>query len=151
MKGRLFIIFSLYISFTLNCNSKFEDSTKEDSMTKEQIFEQLKGLWSTEQAWGGGVYIGFHKTKGGIQLIMNDGPDSISFDKIKLNCNEKKHCIVFESKNPKDSVLEFDLQSRNEIQVKNIKEFKISNHEGSMNSPFESKLFQKGEILKKYE
>ncbi|EKP13891.1 hypothetical protein LEP1GSC128_1338 [Leptospira borgpetersenii str. 200801926] len=48
-------------------------------------------------------------------------------------------------------MLEFDLQSRNEIQVKNIKEFKISNHEGSMNSPFESKLFQKGEILKKYE
>ncbi|WP_154645685.1 hypothetical protein [Leptospira interrogans] len=119
-------------------------------MTKEQVFEQLKGLWSTEQAWGGGVYIGFYQTKEGFQLIMNDGPDSVSFDKIKLNCNEKKHCIVFESKNPKDSILEFDFQSKNEIKLKNIKEFKLLNTSDSMNSPFGSKLFQKGDILKKY-
>ncbi|ULH27591.1 hypothetical protein FH581_000690 [Leptospira weilii] len=148
MKVRLFIIVILYISFTLNCNSKFEDSTKEDPMTKEQIFEQLKGLWSTEQAWGGGVFIRFYQTEKGFQLIMNDGPDSISFDKIELSCDKKRYCIVFETKNP---VLEFDLKSKNEIKLKSIKEFKMSNPNGPMNSPFESTLFQKGDILKKYE
>ncbi|MBW9233796.1 hypothetical protein JQK62_16090 [Leptospira santarosai] len=152
MRARSFIIsFVLYIVFTLNCNSKFKDSAKEMPMTKEQVFEQLKGLWSTEQAWGGGVFIGFYQTKEGYQLIMNDGPDSVSFDKIELSCNEKKHCIVFGSKNQKDPVLEFDLQSKNEIKVGDIKEYKISNSKGSMNSPFESRLFQKGDILKKYE
>lgn len=152
MKVRLFIIiFIFYISFTLNCNSKFEDNTKEDFMTKEQIFERLKGLWSTEQAWGGGVFIRFHQTKKGFQLIMNDGPDSVSFDKIELSCNEKKRCIVFETKSLKNSILEFDFQSKNEIKLTNIKEFKLLNPNDLINSPFESKLFQKGDILKKYE
>ncbi|EMF83747.1 hypothetical protein LEP1GSC188_0287 [Leptospira weilii serovar Topaz str. LT2116] len=47
--------------------------------------------------------------------------------------------------------MEFDFQSKNEIKLTNIKEFKLLNPNDLINSPFESKLFQKGDILKKYE